>query len=81
MAMNFNIQNEAEQAIINAAPLQEKSSATTKKAKEKKNKVISITLRQSDLEIMEDLCAKTGMSRSNLIRLAVQDYVEKYSRK
>lgn len=72
----LNFGNEANDFISNA-PLQEKKTVQ----KEKKNKVISITLRPSDLEIMEDLCAKTGMSRSNLIRLAVQDYVEKYGRK
>ena len=42
---------------------------------ERKNKVISITLRQSDLTTMDDFCAATGMSRSTLIRLAVQKYI------
>lgn len=49
--------------------------------KERKNKVISITLRQSDLKAMDDFCAETGMSRSNLVRLAVQKYIDGYNRK
>lgn len=49
--------------------------------KERKNKVISITLRQSDLQSMDDFCNETGMSRSNLVRLAVQKYIEEYNRK
>ena len=49
--------------------------------KERKNKIISITLRQSDLKSMDDFCNETGMSRSNLVRLAVQQYIEEYHRK
>lgn len=60
------------------APLQGKKTSVQK---EKKNKVISITLRQSDLISMDDFCAETGMSRSNLVRLAVQKYIDEYNRK
>ena len=63
--------------FIGDAPLQEKQFIQ----KERKNKVISITLRQSDLSSIDDFCAGTGMSRSNLIRLAVQDYIDKYRKK
>ena len=65
-------------AFIAGAPLKEKKTTVQK---ERKNKVISITLRQSDLQSMDDFCAETGMSRSNLVRLAVQKYIDEYNRK
>lgn len=67
----------AVKGFVSGAPLQEKQTPI----KERKNKVISITLRQSDLQSMDDFCAKTGMSRTNLVRLAVQQYIDEYNRK
>lgn len=64
-------------SFLDGAPLQEHKPLQ----KEKKNKIISITLRQSDLQSMDDFCNETGMSRSNLVRLAVQKYIEKYNKK
>ena len=64
--------------FLSGAPLKEKKAPVKK---ERKNKVISITLRQSDLQSMDDFCNETGMSRSNLVRLAVQQYIEEYNRK
>ena len=81
MARKTTLQPEAKSIDVNSfisdAPLQEKKSVL----KERKNKVISITLRQSDLSSIDDFCAETGMSRSNLIRLATQDYIDKYHKK
>ena len=71
--MNFSNANEsAINAFTNGAPLQQQSLQIKK---EKKDKTISITLRQSDLDAMNEYCEKTGMSRSNLIRLAVAKYI------
>ena len=64
--------------FLSEAPLQEKKPSVQK---EKKDKVISITLRKSDLDAMDNFCNETGMSRSNLVRLAVQQYIEEYNRK
>lgn len=61
-------------AFTSGAPLQQQSAQVKR---EKKNKTISITLRQSDLDAMNAYCDKTGMSRSNLIRIAVAEYINK----
>lgn len=59
-------------SFVEAAPLKETQSIK----RERKNKTISMTLRQSDLDLMDRYCDETGMSRSNLIRLAVRKYIE-----
>lgn len=69
--MDFGDKN-AIDAFTKGAPLQQQSVLIKK---EKKDKTISITLRQSDLDAMNAYCEKTGMSRSNLIRLAVAKYI------
>ncbi len=76
----LNLSDTTVNAFISGAPLQEKKENESPK-KERKNKIISITLRQSDLEAMDNFCEDTGMSRSNLVRMAVKKYMEEYYRK
>lgn len=64
--------------FIAGAPLQEKKMG---KGKEKRNQVISITLRQSDLDAMADYCSSSGLTRSSLIRVAVREYINNHSMK
>lgn len=68
----LNFGNTNADAFVGAAPLRENKVVK----KEKKDKTISMTLRQSDLDMMDKYCDETGMSRSNLIRLAVKKYIE-----
>lgn len=60
--------------FIDDAPLQEKKPVQ----KERMNKVISITLRQSDLDEMDRFCAEKGMNRSIFLRLAASEYISKF---
>lgn len=75
--LNFEAGNISD--FIAGAPLQEKQKKPAVSVKEKKNKVVSITLRQSDVDAIESFCAKTGTSRSNLIRIAVRTYIDNNS--
>lgn len=72
----LNFDDEIISDFIAGAPLHEKKASSNRK-----NRNISITLRDIDLEIMNSFCEKTGMSRSNLVRLAVQAFVEDYRKK
>ena len=76
MAMNFiNTTESKAEEIIKAAPLQEKPAKTGKK--EKRDIRISITIKESELKIIDDCCDRKGVTRSNLIRMGVLDYVER----
>lgn len=75
MALNFNVNKEAEKAIVDAAPLQEKAPAK----KEKRDTRVSLTMKASELEIMDRFCEKSGLTRSSFFRLAGFEYIKTHT--
>lgn len=75
MALNFNVNKEAEKAIVDAAPLQEKAPAKTGK----RNIRVSITLNASELEVIDQFCKTSGLTRSSFVRLASLEYIKTHT--
>lgn len=74
MALNFDLDSKEIHKIIKAAPLQDRALPK----KEKRDVRVSFTVKQSELEMMDQFCDAAGLTRSNLIRQAVIEYVRKH---
>lgn len=74
MPLNFDLNNKVVQKIVEAAPLQDRAL----QKKEKRDVRVSFTVKQSELEMMNQFCDASGINRSNLIRQAVIEYVKKH---